>query len=156
MTIPNPAPPFRYLEPGWFTHKVFNRLFRRLTRMGVSIRGCRELRVVGRSSGQVRTVPVNLLTIHDTQYLVAPRGVTQWVRNIRTAGSGELRLGRRVQPFRAIEVADNDKPEILREYLCRWKSEVGIFFTGITAGATDAEFLAIASGYPVFIVEPMA
>jgi len=145
----------RYLEPGWFTRNVFNRLVRRLTRLGVSVRGSRELRVRGRSSGEWRSVPVNLLVIDGVQYLVAPRGTTQWVRNLRVATTGELRVGRRVEAFRAVEMADADKPRILRDYLRLWKSEVGIFFNGVSADATDDELLAIAAGYPVFVIEPV-
>jgi deazaflavin-dependent oxidoreductase (nitroreductase family) len=143
----------RYLEPGWFTRNVFNRLLRRLTRLGLSIRGSRELRVKGRTSGEWRSTPVNLLVIDGVQYLVAPRGVTQWVRNLRAASTGELRVGRRTDVFRAMELADNDKPEILREYLRRWKSEVGVFFNGVTPDATTGELAAIAPGYPVFVID---
>jgi deazaflavin-dependent oxidoreductase (nitroreductase family) len=144
----------RYLEPGWFTHQLFNRLVRRLTRMGLSVRGSRELRVRGRSTGEWRSVPVNLLSHDGQRYLVAPRGQTQWVRNLRAAGSGELRVGRRVEPFRAVEVPDDDKAEILRAYLRHWKMEVGVFFDGVDDKASAEELRRIAPGYPVFVVEP--
>ncbi len=144
----------RYIEPGWFTRNVFNRTVRRLTRLGVSVLGSRELRVRGRVSGEWRTTPVNLLTLDDHRYLVAPRGQAQWVRNVRAAGGGELRVGRRVEAFRAVELADVDKPAVLRAYLQRWKAEVGVFFDGIGPDATDDELAAIAPGYPVFTVEP--
>ena len=140
----------RYLEPGWFTQNVFNRCVRGLTRLGVSVWGSRELRVRGRSTGAWRTVPVNLLTVDGVSYLVAPRGVTQWVRNLRAAGSGELRVGRRVQPFTAEELPDAAKPAILRAYLRRWKFEIGAFFAGVGPDSTDDELAAIAAGYPVF------
>jgi deazaflavin-dependent oxidoreductase (nitroreductase family) len=144
----------RYLEPGWFTRNVFNRAVRRLTRLGVSVLGSRELRVQGRRTGAWHTVPVNLLTVDGTRYLVAPRGETQWVRNVRVSGGGELRVGRHVDAFRAIEVDDAEKPVILRAYLRRWKAEVGVFFDGVGADASDAELAGIAGGYPVFRVEP--
>lgn len=144
----------RYLEPDWLTRHVFNRLVRRLTRMGVSVRGSRELRVRGRSSGEWRSTPVNLLTVADQRYLVAPRGVTQWVRNVRAAGGGELRLGRRVDVFRAEEVADQDKPAILRPYLELWKAETGTFFEGLDAQATDDELVAAGPKHPVFRILP--
>src|SRR4051794_1711249 len=102
----------RYLEPGWFTRNIFNRSMRRLTRMGLSVLGSRELRVKGRTSGEWRSTMVNLLTIDGVDYLVAPRGTTQWVRNLRVAQTGELRVGRRVQVFHATELADADKPAI--------------------------------------------
>lgn len=140
----------RYLAPGWFTRAVFNRTVRGLTRLGVSILGSRELRVRGRTSGVWRSTPVNLLVIDGTSYLVAPRGITQWVRNLRAAGSGELRVGRRVQRFTAEELPDQDKPPILRAYLRRWKFEIGAFFAGVGPDATDEQFAAIAAGYPVF------
>jgi deazaflavin-dependent oxidoreductase (nitroreductase family) len=140
----------RYLEPGWFTRNVFNRCVRRLTRLGVSVWGSRELRVRGRSTGAWRTVPVNLLTVDGVSYLVAPRGVTQWVRNLRAAGSGELRVGHRIQPFTAEELPDEAKPAILRAYLRRWKFEIGTFFAGVGPDAGDDEWAAIAPGYPVF------
>ena len=150
---PQPTTDPRYLEPGWFTQHVFNRLVVRLTRMGVSVRGSRELRVRGRKSGEWRKVPVNLLHHDGRRYLVAPRGRTQWVRNLQAAGTGELRVGRRVEAFRAVEVADSDKVDILRDYLRHWKMEVGVFFDGVGPDATDEELAAIAPGYPVFLVE---
>ena len=152
----NDAVPSRYLEPGWFTRNAVNRLVRRLTRLGLSVRGSRELRVKGRTSGEWRSTPVNLLTVDGVEYLVAPRGTTQWVRNLRVATTGELRLGRRVEKFHAVEMVDADKPRILRDYLRLWKSEVGVFFNGVSADATDDELLAIAAGYPVFVIEPIA
>jgi deazaflavin-dependent oxidoreductase (nitroreductase family) len=143
-----------YRAPGWFTRNVFNRVVALLTRAGVSVWGSRELRVRGRTSGEWRTTPVNLLTLGGVEYLVAPRGVTQWVRNLRVAGTGELRVGRRTDAFRATELADADKPRILRAYLRRWKAEVGVFFDGVGADSAEADLLRIAPDHPVFRLEP--
>ena len=140
----------RYVEPGWFTRNVFNRAVAALTRAGVSVWGSRELRVRGRTSGEWRTTPVNLLTVDDGRYLVAPRGETQWVRNLRVAGDGELRVGRRTEAFRATELPDDEKVEILRAYLKRWKAEVGVFFGGVSAKSSDDELRRIAPNHPVF------
>src|SRR3954454_21475652 len=96
----------RYLQPGWFTRNVFNSSVRGLTKLGISVAGSRVLRVRGRKSGEWRTTPVNLLTIDGQRYLVSPRGQTQWVRNIRVTDTGELRVGRRTETFRAEELAD--------------------------------------------------
>jgi deazaflavin-dependent oxidoreductase (nitroreductase family) len=142
-----------YKAPGWFTRNVFNRTVAGLTRMGVSVLGSRELRVRGRKTGEWRTVPVNLLVIDDRRYLVAPRGHTQWVRNLRVAGNGELRVGRRVEAFGATEVADADKPPILRAYLKRWKAEIGIFFDGVDAKSPESELQRIAPDHPVFLLD---
>ncbi|MDX6268272.1 MAG: hypothetical protein QOD70_3012 [Frankiales bacterium] len=142
----------RYLAPGWFTRQVFNRAVRRLTRLGVSVAGSRELRVRGRSSGEWRSTPVNLLTLEGQQYLVAPRGVSQWVRNLRVAGTGELRVGRRTQPFSVTELGDADKTPVLREYVRRWGFEAGQFFEGVDARSDDVALARVAPGFPVFLL----
>jgi deazaflavin-dependent oxidoreductase (nitroreductase family) len=141
----------RYLEVTR-SARVFNAAVAALTRAGVSVWGSRVLRVRGRTGGEWRSTPVNLLSHGGTRYLVAPRGHTQWVRNLRVAGTGELVVGRRVERFTAIELADADKPAVLRAYLKRWKFEVGVFFTGVGPDASDEELLRIAPGHPVFLV----
>ena len=141
----------RYLAPGRMD-VLFNGLVRRLTNIGISVAGSRELRIVGRKSGQVRTNVVNPLTLDGQRFLVAPRGVTAWVRNLRAAGGGELRVGRRVEPFTADEMADADKVPVLRAYLDKWGWEVGQFFEGIDKHATDEQLAEIAPGFPVFLV----
>ena len=143
----------RYIEPGWFTRNVFNRLVAVATRLGISVWGSRVLRVRGRTSGEWRETPVNLLTLDGRRYLVAPRGITQWVKNLRVSGEGQLVLGRRVESFVATEVADDDKVEILRAYLKRWKAEVGVFFDGVSATSSEAELRRIAPDHPVFRIE---
>jgi deazaflavin-dependent oxidoreductase (nitroreductase family) len=142
----------RYLVPDAFTRRVVNPLVARLTRCGISLAGSRILEVRGRQSGEIRSNPVNVLTVGGIRYLVAPRGETQWVRNLRTAGAGSLRLGRKVEAFTADEVADDDKLAILRAYLKAWAWEVGKFFEGLRADATDEEMRAVAAGFPVFRV----
>ncbi|MDB5063806.1 MAG: esterase [Chloroflexi bacterium] len=142
-----------FKKPGWFTNHVFNPLVGVITRSGLSVYGTRILAVRGRSSGEVRTTPVNLLVLDGVRYLVAPRGHTQWVRNLRVAGEGELRLGRRTEPFRAVEVDDDARPPILRAYLRRWKAEVGVFFGGVGPDAPDAELRRIAPDHPVFRID---
>jgi deazaflavin-dependent oxidoreductase (nitroreductase family) len=139
-----------YQRPGWFTQQVFNRAVAWLTRAGVSIAGSRVLEVPGRKSGAPRRTPVNLLSVDGTQYLVAARGHTHWVRNLRASGEGRLLVGRRAQTFTAEELADDEKPAILRPYLKRWKWEVGAFFDGVGPDSSDAELRRVAPDHPVF------
>lgn len=143
-----------YQPPGWFTANVVNRLVAGLTRAGVSVWGSRVLELRGRSSGEPRRTPVNLLTLDGERYRVAARGHTQWVRNLRAAGEGRLLLGRRGEPFSATEVGDDDKPAILRAYLRRWKAEVGAFFAGVGPGSSDEDLRRIAPDHPVFRLGP--
>jgi len=139
-----------YQRPGWFTTNVFNRLVGALTRLGVSVYGSRVLEVQGRKSGEWRQTPVNLLRDEGSDYLVAPRGHTQWVKNLRASGRGRLRVGRRTETFTAVELSDDEKPPVLRGYLKKWKFEVGAFFDGVGPDSSDAELRRIAPDHPVF------
>lgn len=155
MTTTLPATD-RYLAPGRLD-RLTNRIAGALTRRGLSVAGSCELRVVGRSSGQVRSTVVNRLELDGHRYLVAPRGHTQWVRNLRAAGRGELRVGRRVEAFRAFELPDDDhKVVVIRAYLERWAWEVGRFFEGIDASSPEDVLRAAAPDFPVFLVEDPA
>ena len=150
----NPAS--RYVIPTTMTGRLLGNLTNStvaaLTRRGISVWGSRMLYVRGRTSGQWRSTPVNVLTYEGRSYLVAPRGHTQWVRNLRAAGGGELKVGRKVERFTATELVDEQKPGVLRAYLKRWKMEVGVFFDGVGADAPDSTLLRIAPGYPVFLI----
>jgi deazaflavin-dependent oxidoreductase (nitroreductase family) len=144
----------RYIPADRFTGYL-NRAVRGLTKLGISLYGSRVLSVRGRKTGQWRSTPVNPLNLDGTRYLVAPRGNTEWVRNLRATGfEGQLRIGRRVELFTATEIADDDKPAILRAYLKKWKFEVGMFFDGVDATAPDTQLRDIAPGYPVFRITP--
>ena len=141
-----------YRAPGWFTRNVFNRSVAFLTRHGVSVMGSRVLAVKGRTSGEWRTTPVNLLELDDRRYLVSPRGESQWVRNLRATGTGELRVGKKAEAFREGELGDAEKVPVLRAYLKRWKLEVGVFFDGVGPDSTDEQLQAIAPRHPAFEV----
>ena len=136
---------------GWFTRNVFNRAVAGFTRLGLSLAGSRVLEVRGRSSGEWRSTPVNLLSDEGQRYLVAPRGNTQWARNLRASGEGRLLLGRRAEPFRAVEILDEgEKAPILRAYLRQWKAEVGVFFDGVGPDSSEEQLRRIAPKHPVF------
>lgn len=139
-----------FKEPGWFTRNVFNRGVALATRLGLSVAGSRVLEVKGRKSGEWRRTPVNLLVFEGKRYLVAPRGHTQWVRNMRVAGGGRLVLGKGVEEFKATEVPESERPALLRAYLKKWKWEVGAFFDGVGPDSPDSELQRIAPDHPAF------
>ncbi|MEU4240694.1 nitroreductase/quinone reductase family protein [Actinoplanes sp. NPDC026619] len=139
----------RYLVPNR-SAEMFNSVAKWLTARGVSVLGSRVLAVRGRQSGAVRTTVVNLFSYQGERYLLAPRGTTQWVRNLRAAGEGELRLGRGAQSFTPVEIADADKTPLIRLYLRKWAWETGAFFDGLKADSPDEEIAAAAPGFPVF------
>jgi deazaflavin-dependent oxidoreductase (nitroreductase family) len=123
----------RYLKPGWLTSRVLNPLLMRLGMIPT-------LAVRGRTSGEWRTVPVNVLELDGQRYLVAPRGDTQWVRNLRATGRGELRWRGRVEPFRATEISDNEKPRLVETYLGRWGYQVKGYFKALPNPADHPVF----------------
>lgn len=145
----------RYVKPT-AADGVFNGVVGFLTRIGLPLAGSRVLAVRGRASGEWRTTPVNPLRVDGARYLVAPRGHTQWVKNLRAAGEGELRSARRAERFTAVEVEDAAKAPILRAYLKAWAWEVGRFFEGVDAGSPDSRLAEIAPDFPVFRIESAA
>jgi F420H(2)-dependent quinone reductase len=127
-----------------------NELIRRLAEVGISIAGTRALRVRGRKTGKLRGVVINLLTVDGRDYVVSPRGNTQWARNARAAGVVEMGPRWRSREIRIAEVADEAKPELLRRYLDRWYWEVKGHVGGLTPRSTDEELRATAPTIPVF------
>ena len=144
-----------YRGPGWTTKYFLNPQMKVFAALGIPMNGARTLAVKGRVSGQWRTTPVNVLSVDGHRYLVSPRGETQWARNLRASGTGELRLGRRHDGFRARELDSEEKVPVLRAYLRRWRFEVGIFFGGTGPKASDEQFLDIAPRHPVFEILPL-
>ncbi len=146
MSAPTPY----YVQAGPFATR-FNALFGKLARFGISLAGSAELSVRGRKSGAMQRIPVNPHTYEGAQYLVSARGHSQWVRNMRVAGGGELRVGRKVRTFTVTEITDPvQKAAILRTYLEKWGWEVNRFFQGVTAKSSEAELQAASGDHPVF------
>ncbi len=143
----------RYEEPHRAA-RAANTVIRWLAELGISIAGTRALRVRGRKSGKERKVVVNLLTVDGVDYLVSPRGNTQWARNVRAAGVVEVGPRWRSQLARVSEVEDAAKPELLRSYLARWYWQVKGYVGGLTPDSTDEEMLAGAPTIPVFALAP--
>jgi deazaflavin-dependent oxidoreductase (nitroreductase family) len=144
----------RYQRPGWFTKNVGNRLVAGLTRIGLPVAGSRVLEVRGRKSGEPRRTPVNPLELEGKRYLVAPRGDTQWVRNVRVNPDARLLIRGRGEEIRLSEIDDApSKVPILRAYLERWAWEIGVFFGGVGADSSDQELAGIAPEHPIFRVE---
>jgi deazaflavin-dependent oxidoreductase (nitroreductase family) len=141
-----------FKQPGWFTKHVFNPLVASLSKRGLSVAGSRVLEVQGRKSGEWRKTPVNPLELEGSRYLVAPRGNTQWVRNMRVSGRGRL-VGRKTEEFTATEVPEADRPPLLRAYLAKWKWEVGAFFDGVGPDSSDEELQRIAPEHPAFKID---
>lgn len=143
--------PTRYEEPNRAA-RAANAAIRWLAELGVSIAGTRSLRVRGRKSGKPRAVVINLLTVDGVDYLVSPRGNTQWARNVRAAGVVEVGPRWRRRRMLATELGDAAKPEVLQRYLARWYWQVKGYVAGLTPESSDEELRAAAPSIPVFVL----
>jgi len=147
-TMPDeqPAPAFRKPSPA---EAFFNRAFGFLIGLGLGPSYIYLLQVRGRKSGRIYSSPVNLLELQGKQYLVAPRGRTQWVRNAEVTGQVTLKKGKMRRSYRLHAVPDDQKPSILKLYLDSYKSVVQRYFA-IPAGSPSDAFRSVAPDYPVF------
>jgi deazaflavin-dependent oxidoreductase (nitroreductase family) len=133
--------------------RLFNRLFGVVVGLGLGPRDYVLLQVRGRTTGRVRSTPVNVVEREGRRYLVAPRGRTQWVRNVEATGTVTLKVGRRRAAYRLRALADGDKPVVLRAYLERFRPFVQRYFP-VPAGAPAEVFAPLAARYPVFELIP--
>ena len=129
--------------------RIFNRLFGLLLKLGIGLAHNYLLEVRGRKTGKVYSTPVNVLEYKAKKYLVAPRGYTQWVRNVETSGEATLVQRAERTKVRLRTVADEEKPEILKAYLDRFKLTVQRYFP-IAAGSPAEAFKSLAVRYPVY------
>ncbi len=126
-----------YLRPGFIIRRILNPMLQLFGVVPVLV-------VRGRVSGRPRAVAVNVLERDSGRYLVAPRGDTQWARNLRAAGTGELRHRGKTQRFKAVELPDAEKPPLIDAYLKLWGWQVKSQF----------EQLPSPSDHPCFRVDP--
>ena len=122
-----------YLKPDFVTRKIANPLVRLLN-------GKPTLAVRGRRSGEWQTVPVNVLDLDGSRYLVAVRGETEWVRNLRAAAGGEIRRRRQTEHFRATELPVAERPPVIAAYRARWDREVKKLFDQLPDSADHPVF----------------
>lgn len=144
------GPAFR--EPGAL-ERLFNKAFGAAVGWGLGPQGYYLLQVKGRKTGRGYSVPVIVLEIGAAMFLVAPRGRTQWVRNVEAAPDVTLVRGALRRAFRVFAVPDAEKAPVLRAYLERYRSVVQRYFP-VAAGSPLEAFATIAARYPVFELGP--
>ena len=127
-----------YVRPPLFVRRVFNPI---AMRFGIS--GTEALAVRGRRSGTVRRVPVIPVAHEGARYLVSPRGETDWVRNLRAAGGGDLGPWKGTRPFHATELSAAERPPVIAAYRAIAGRAVKSFF----------EAMPDAADHPVFRID---
>lgn len=143
----------QHYAPPTAMDRRFTNAVRWLADHGVNLAGAQTLTVVGRRTGTPQRTPVNPLRLDGTVYLVSPRGETQWVRNARVAGTGELRRGRRARTVQLVEVDPALRAPVLRSYLDKWGWEVKRFLPDDLPADADLARLSVnAHRIPVFEV----
>jgi len=132
---------------------MVNRAFGLMVKIGLGLSHNFLLEVRGRKTGRVYSTPVNVLEYKKKKYLVAPRGDTQWVRNVIDSGKATLVKGTKRENIRLQPIGDEAKAETLKAYLDTYKLTVQRYFP-IPAGSPLKEFEPLAGRYPVFEVTP--
>jgi deazaflavin-dependent oxidoreductase (nitroreductase family) len=129
-----------YRKSGFFNNRVMNPL---LASLGLAP----SIRIRGRTSGKLYTMPVLPLDYQGKRYLVAPRGDTQWARNLRAAGTGDLRIHGHTEHFRATEIPARDRRPLVDAYVRQNGAKYG--------GFVAKEFAALPNpeDHPVFLIE---
>lgn len=129
-----------YLKPPALTRHLANVFAMRLGGHGVA-----TLTVPGRRTGEPRKVPVIPVDVGGMRYLVSPYGESDWVRNLRAAGRGELSRKGQTESFRAAEVPTEGRRRIIARYREVAGRSVGPCFTK----------LPDPKDHPVFQVDPV-
>jgi deazaflavin-dependent oxidoreductase (nitroreductase family) len=140
------SPPFLKPSP---VESLFGRALGALLRLEVGPAHMRVLEVRGRKSGTIYALPVDPLQHDGRLYLVAPRGRTQWVRNVEASAEVTLRRGGAVERYAVRSLADSEKSPILKAYLDGFRREVQRFFPVAPGSPVDA-FAPLSSRYPAF------
>ena len=133
--------------------RLLNRGVGALVRLGIGPAHMHLLEVRGRKTGKLYSLPVDVLSEEGKQYLVAPRGYTQWVRNAAASGEVTLRRGSRTKQYRLRALSDAEKAPIRKAYLDRFRREVQRFFP-VPAGSSSEAFIQITQRYPAFELIP--
>lgn len=136
--------------PGWL--KQANRLVKALQRLGLPLGRIQVLTLPGRASGAPRSTPVSPLRVGGGEYVIAALPQSDWARNARAAGRGELRRRRTRRRVDLREVLD---PAVRREVMRAFPHEVphGVQFfvrIGLVERPDPDQFAAAADRVAVF------
>jgi deazaflavin-dependent oxidoreductase (nitroreductase family) len=133
--------------------KLMNSIIGRLASIGLIPGDTAMLQVKGRRSGQSRSTAVTWVEHDGQRYLVAPRGTTEWVRNVRAAGGQAAIRRRKSEAVRLEEVPVEQRAPIIKSYLKKTALVTKREF-GLDPEAPLEEFEKIAADHPVFRIMP--
>ncbi|WP_179749897.1 nitroreductase family deazaflavin-dependent oxidoreductase [Microlunatus parietis] len=132
--------------------RVINAVYRWLTERGLGADFRHILTVRGRRSGEPRSLPVDVLEVDGSRWLVSPYGIVPWVHNVRAAGELTLRRAGAETGWRATEVRGAEAVPVIRAYLRA--VPVTRPYWEVTADSPEAEIVAAVPKHPVFRLVP--
>lgn len=135
--------------PGWLA--VVNPIMRLAAWLGAPVP---VLVLRGRRTGRLRRTPVSPMELDGARYLVAGYPTAQWVHNARAAGTATLRVGRRSETVRLVELTAPDARPVLRQFPVRVPSAVSVMIgAGVVPDGSPDAYEALAGRCAVFRVE---
>jgi deazaflavin-dependent oxidoreductase (nitroreductase family) len=142
------------VRPPWWL-KYVNKVMIGVAHLGINF-GPVVLTVPGRKSGKPRSTPVTPMTVDGKEYIVGGLPGSDWSANVRAAGEGTLRRGRRTERVRLVEMSVEEARPLLREFPIKVPTGVGfIKNAGLVTGPNPDEFEALAGKCPVFRLDPV-
>ena len=121
-----------------------NPLTRAFLRIGMPIGPNVLLTVRGRTSGRPRSVAVAVAELDGRRWVIGAYGDVQWVRNLRAAAEGDVRLHGRTVHVRARELGRDEAEAFYAETLPAFIARLpwlGRRFLGVLFGSVAPEVL---------------
>ncbi len=112
------------------------------------------LTVPGRRSGLPRRTPLTVLEHDGGRFVLGGFPAAEWIRNVRAAGRGTLRVGDRDERVRLVEMDPADVGAIMRRWPEVTPSGVEMMRdAGVVTDTTPEALEAVAGICPVFRLE---
>ena len=132
--------------------RLINRLSSGMIKAGIAASYAHILTVRSRTTGRLRSTPVDVITVGQDRWLVGAYGPSSWTRNARAAGEVTLRRGRRSQRYTVSQPGTADAVPVLREYITRIRVTRPYF--DATPDSPDDALMAELGTHPVFRLTP--
>lgn len=133
-------------------NRLGNKIVSVLLRLGVTPGRMALLTVPGRKTGLPRSTPVAVGERDGRRWLIAAFGEVNWVRNLRAAGGGTIRRGRRTEAIAVVELPPKEAAPILKEALTSGPSFIRPYFDA-TPESPLSDFEREAARHPVFLIQ---
>lgn len=136
-----------------FDRRIVNAIIKWLLKLGLEPDSYYLLTVTGRKSGKPRAVPIVIVEKESQQWLAAPYGVVDWVKNARAAGYVTLTRGNLNQDFFIEELPPQEAAPVLKAYL--WQFPITQPYFDARPDSHLDDFVLEAKSRPVFKIMPV-